>query len=180
MRLALPKIRPSAAQGALCAAATIALLSFAAPARADIGETIIDRCIHGQPLGGFSQSAYAQALKELNSEEEEYSDCSSLIRQAQLAAAGGGGGSTGAGAAPVPIPSTPAEQRTIAHAARAGAEPVQVGGQVIHPGVVHANIASALSSLPAPLLATVVFLLACLILVAGGVLRNRVRARRSD
>jgi hypothetical protein len=58
--------------------------------------------------------------------------------------------------------------------------PVRVGNSVVHPGVVHANIASAFSSLPTPLLATVIFLLACLGLVLGGALRNRFRARHDD
>jgi hypothetical protein len=159
--------------------AAIAVLAFAAPARADVGEAIINKCVHGQPLGGFSQSAYNRALKELNSEEEEYSDCSSLIRQAELAAAAGGG-STGGGAIPVPVASTPAEQRSIAQATHAGSAPLRVGSQVIHPGVVHVDIASALSSLPTPLLATLAFLLACLVAIAGGALRNQIRARRSD
>jgi hypothetical protein len=55
-----------------------------------------------------------------------------------------------------------------------------VGGQLIRPGIVHANIASALSSLPTPLLALIAFLLACLMALGGGVVRNRIRARRSD
>jgi hypothetical protein len=45
---------------------------------------------------------------------------------------------------------------------------------------VHASIASAFSSLPTPLLATLAFLLACLALVVGGAVRNRVRGGRSD
>jgi len=155
-------------------AATV--LWTAAPASADVGETIIQRCTHGQSLAGFSQSAYSQALKELSATAEEYTDCAQLIRQAQLAAASGRTGPVASAAA---IPATPAEQRAIARAAHAGG-PVRVGGQVINPGVVHANIASAISSLPTPLLATTAFLLACLIAVAGGVLRNRLRARRPD
>jgi hypothetical protein len=161
---------------ALAAPFAIALLSSAPPASADVGETIIQRCTHGQSLAGFSQGAYSRALKELNADAEEYTDCAQLIRQAQLAAASG----RGAVAGPVPIPATPAEQRAITHAARAGAGPVKVGDQLIHPGVVHANIASAISSLPTPLLATTAFLLSCLIAVAGSVLRNRLRARRPD
>jgi hypothetical protein len=157
---------------------TVALLSIASPASADVGETIIQRCTHGQSLAGFSQGAYSQALKELSADAEEYTDCAQQIRQAQLAAASGRSGSAGAG--PVPLLATPAEQRAIAHATRTGAGPIKVGDQVIHPGVVRANIASAISSLPTPLLATTAFLLACLIAVAGGVLRNRVRARRRD
>ncbi len=161
------------------AVSVLAMLAMAVPARADVGETIIQRCTHGQSLSGFSQSAYNQALKELSADAEEYTDCSSLIRQAQLAAAGGHEGA-GTAATPVAIPTTPAEQQAIANAARAGAAPLSVGGQVIHPGVVHANIASALSSLPTPLLAVTAFLFAWLIVLAGRVLRNRIRARGSD
>ena len=161
---------------ALAAPFAIALLSSAPAASADVGETIIQRCTHGQSLAGFSQGAYSQALKELNADAEEYTDCAQLIRQAQLGAASGRAGPVAGATA---IPATPAEQRAIAHAAHAGG-PVRVGGQVINPGVVHANIASAISSLPTPLLATTAFLLACLIAVAGGVLRNRLRARRPD
>jgi hypothetical protein len=153
------------------------LLATAAPASADVGETIIQRCTHGQSLGGFSQSDYNKALKELSADAEEYTDCAALIRQAQLAAAGGGGG--GSAAIPVPIAATPAEQRASTRAARAGS-PVRVGAQLVHPGVVHANVASAFSTLPTPLLALIAFLVAFLAAVAGGALRNRIRARRSD
>jgi len=161
---------------ALLLAAT--LLAAAAPASADVGETIIQRCTHGQSLSGFSQSDYSKALKELSADAEEYTDCAAQIRQAQLAAAGGGG--SGSAAVPVPIAATPAEQRAISKAARAGASPVRVGAQVIHPGVVHANVASAFSTLPTPLLALIAFLLAFLLAVAGGALRNRIRARRGS
>jgi hypothetical protein len=160
---------------------TIALQVGVPAAGADQGEAIILRCTHGQSLSGFSQKAYKQALKDLNADTEEYTDCSSLIRQAQLAAAGspgggGGGGSTGTPSAPAVVP-TASERRAITRAGHARPAPVQIGGQTIHPGVVHADIASAFSSLPTPLLAMLAFLLTCLLLVAGGGLRNRVRAR---
>jgi hypothetical protein len=171
--------RVSSTSARLLGLSLLALLGIVSPARADIGETIILRCTHGQSLSGFSQSAYRQALKELNADAEEYTDCSSLIQQAQLAAAGGGGGA-GGGRSAVAIAPTPSEQRAIAGAKRAGAAPEQLGGQVIHPGVVHADIASVFSSLPTPLLATLAFLLACLLLLAGGLLRSRVRARRPN
>jgi hypothetical protein len=161
----------------------LALASIAGPARADVGEEIIRRCTHNESLSGFSQSAYRQALKDLSAGTEEYSNCAQLIRQAQLAAAGSGRGTgTGSSGAPPPtagaVVPTPSEQRAIAHAPSAGAAPLQVGAQTIHPGVVHADIASAFSSLPTPLLATVAFLLLCLLLAAGAGIRNRVRARR--
>jgi hypothetical protein len=159
-------------------------LALAAPAAADIGETIILRCTHAQSLSGFSQSAYNKALKELSADSEEYSNCASQIRQAQLAAAAQGRASSAAGspasAGPAPVAATPAEQKAITRAASASPSPVRVGGQTISPGVVHANIASALSSIPSPLLAALAFLLACVLLLAGFLLRNRLRGRHTD
>jgi hypothetical protein len=152
-----------------------ALLLTSPPARADVGETIIQRCTHGESLSGFSQSAYNQALKELSADAEQYTDCGALIRRAELSAAGGGG----AEAPLVALPATPAEQRALAAARRAGAAPLSVGGTLVHPGVVRANVASAFSTLPTPLLATVAFLLAWLLFVVGRTLRNRVGTRRS-
>jgi hypothetical protein len=169
----------------LAALLTATALASAPIARADVGEKIIQRCTHGESLGGFSQSAYSRALKELSADAEEYTDCSSLIRQAQQAAAagrqsgGGGGAATRAGSI-TPTAASPAERKAVARAAGSGAGPVSLDGQIIHPGVVHASIASALSSLPTPLLATLAFLLACLALVVGGAVRNRVRGGRSD
>jgi hypothetical protein len=181
-----PGIRAKRSRGLLLLGTLLAIaLQPAVPAAsADQGEAIILRCTHGQSLSGFSQEAYKQALKDLNADTEEYTDCSSLIRQAQLAAAGssrgggGGSGSSGGGSAPAVVP-TPAEQRAITSAGHARAAPVQVGEEAIHPGVVHVNVASALSSLPTPLLAMLAFLLSCLLLVAGGALRNRIHARRA-
>jgi hypothetical protein len=158
------------------------LLSFAAPAQADIGEKIILRCTHGESLRGFTQKDYDKALKELETSTEEYSDCASLIHQAQLAAAGslgsstgGGGSSSGGGTATATTPATPAEQRELNRAPSAGAAPLTVGNQVIRPGVVHADLASAFSSLPTPLLAILLFLVACAVALAGGALQKRVR-----
>jgi hypothetical protein len=173
--------------------ATTTLLLAASPADADAGSKIIDKCTHGQSLSGFSQQAYRKALQELPTEVDEYSDCSELIQKAQLAAAGGrasqgaNAGSTAAGAAGgtgfagATKPITPTERRALNHdVRRAGSAPIKVGNQIVHPGVVHANIASAFSSLPTPLLTILAFLLACILLIAGGAIRNRVRARRSD
>jgi hypothetical protein len=172
---------------ALPAVLLIVFLLFATPAGADIGEKIILRCTHGESLRGFSQKDYSKALKELETSLEEYSGCASLIHQAQLAAAGtrggssgGGGGSAAAGATSATAPATPAERNELNSAPRAGSSPQLVGNQLIRPGVVHADIASALSSLPNPLLAILAFLLACTLALAGGEIRNRVRNRHHN
>jgi len=154
-------------------------LAIVSPAGADVGASIISRCTHGQSLSGFSQQAYRQALQELPTEVEEYSDCANLIRPAQLATAGAGG-APGATAAVTATPLTPAESGALKRALKTGSPPLQVGGAVVRPGVVPVNIASAVSSLPTPLLATLAFMLACALVLAGRALQNRVRAHRSS
>jgi hypothetical protein len=162
------------------------LLVFAAPAGASQATKILEACGNGRVPKGYSQQAYRQALKQMSPTLSEYTACSDLIHKAQLAAAAGGsggaggpGGSTGSASAAATPPPTPSEQRTLERVSRSGSKPVQVGDEVIHPGVVHVDIASALSKLPTPLLALIAFLLACALLVGGAALRNRVNARRS-
>jgi hypothetical protein len=162
--------------------ALLILALFAASAGADTGTKIIERCTHGQSIGGFSQQDYNRALQELPTEVEEYSDCANLIRRAQLAAAGGGnGGSSGGGSPPTTAtPLSPSERTALKRVPETGATPLRVGGQLVHPGVVHANIASALSSLPDPLLAILAFMLACAFALGGRAIRNGIRAHRSS
>jgi hypothetical protein len=157
-------------------------LATASPARADDpGHKIIRLCAEGKSLAGFPPSAYAKALKEISATTEEYSECGQLIRAAQQAAARGHGATGAPGAAlPQAVAATPAEQRSIAGAAKSGSGAVNLGGDEIHPGVVHANIASAFSTLPTPLLVLIAFLLACLLAFGGRSLQHRIRDGRSD
>jgi hypothetical protein len=155
-------------------------LCMLATASADTGAKIIERCTHGQSLSGFSQKDYRRALQELPTEVEEYSDCANLIRNAQLAALGGTGGGPGSsGPAAVATPLSPAEQSSLTQAPKTGSAPLSIGDQLVHPGVVHADIASAFSSLPDPLLAVLILLLACTAALGGRAILNGVRARRS-
>jgi hypothetical protein len=155
--------------------ATLAL-ALAAPAFATSpGERVILRCTHGESLRGFSQSAYRQALRELSADAEEYSSCAAQIRQAQIEAAAHHGAAAGAGGPLVALAATPSELRSLGAVKRHGSGPVSVGGELVHPGVVHASVASAFSTLPAPLLAVLALLLACLLLTGGLTLRRRVR-----
>jgi hypothetical protein len=168
------RTRRSALASAL--ALGVACLCAAVPAHADNGSTIIERCTHGQSLGGFSQRDYRRALAELPTEVEEYSDCGNLIRRAQLAAAGAGSPSAGAGTIATPL--TPAEQRRVGAIAHTAAPPVLVGTQVVHPGVIHADISSALNSLPNALIAILAAVLAGALTFAGRAIRDRVTNRR--
>jgi hypothetical protein len=162
-------------------AALVALACLASVAAADTGTKIIERCTHGQSLSGFSQKDYRRALQELPTEVEEYSDCANLIRHAQLAAAGagGGGGSGGGGSSPLPTTPSPSEQTSLKGASKASSGPLPVGGADVQPGVIHTNLSSAFSSLPAPLLAVIVFLLACAAALGVRALEKGIRDHRS-
>jgi len=161
--------------------ALVAALALALPAGATASASevtkIYEACGNNMVPTGYSQQTYAQAIREMEPFLAEYTNCPDLIRKAQLARAAGTG-APGAGAAGGPSRApTPAEQHTLESIPRASAPPVRVGGQVVHPGVVRVNLASAFSTLPAPLLALLAFMLACALLLAGRVLRNRVRTR---
>jgi hypothetical protein len=171
-------------RGLIALAAVVLATALAAPAASasNVVQQLIERCGHGESLSGFSQGDYAKALKQLSATTEEYSECAQLIRAAQLAAAANRGNPTGsrAAAANGPLEATAAERRSLAGAASAGARPVSIGGQEIHPGVVHADIASALSTLPTPVLVLLAFLLACALGTGVAIVRRRVRDGHSD
>lgn len=156
------------------------LACMAAAASADKGAQIIERCTHGKSLSGFSQKDYHRALQELPTEVEEYSDCANLIRQAQLAALSGGGGSSGGGPPTTLTPISPEEQTALSHTSKSGAVPQSVGDQLVAPGVVHASVSSAFSSLPDPVLALLALLLACALALSGRSIYHGVRAWRTD
>jgi hypothetical protein len=173
---------PSPRRVTLAVLATLLLaLAAAAPAGASEATRILEACSNGTQPTGYSQQAYSQAIKQMPPELAEYTDCPDLIHKAQLAGAagshGGPGGSGGSGAAATVAPPTPSEQHTLESVPHASS-PVHLDGEVIHPGVVHVDIASALSALPTPLLALLAFLLACALLLLGRAVRGRVRARR--
>lgn len=168
--------RSIAATAALLA---IALFAGASPAAAGVGQTIVEKCAHGEPFSGYSQNAYREALEQMSTEVREYLDCERLIRKAEIAAAGGGtGAGAGTASSNVALPLTPAEQRAVQRAHSHGSAPVRVGNEAIRPGVVHANIASAVNTLPHSLFAVLALLLASALVLAAGEVRKRVNARR--
>lgn len=158
----------------------LALLGFASTAAANEAQTILEKCAHNKPINGYSQNAYREALKQMPTILSEYSPCAEQIRKAELAAAGGGGGLTSASSSPpnTPLALTPTEQQAVQSAHHNGATPVQVGSEPIRPGVIHADIASAVNTLPHSLLAVLALMLASALLLGLGEVRKRVRARR--
>ncbi|MFZ1154554.1 MAG: hypothetical protein WAN93_06575 [Solirubrobacteraceae bacterium] len=160
------------------ALAAFALLAGAPAAQASQAQTIIEKCGHGEPFSGYSQSAYREALKHMPTEVSEYTDCANLIRKDELAAVGGGAGAAASGpSSNVALPLTPSEQHAVQSAHKAGSAPIRVGSVPIRPGVVHANIDSAVNTLPHSLFAVLAFLLAGALALAVGEVVKRVRAR---
>jgi hypothetical protein len=161
--------------------ATVALLWGAAAVQASQAQTIIEKCGHGEPIGGFTQNAYREALNHMPTEVSEYTDCPNQIRKAELAAAGGGASAPASGTSPnVALPLSPAEQRAVQSAHSKGPAPVRIGNEPIQPGVVHADIASAVSTLPRSLLAVLAVLVVGAVTLAVGEVRERVRTRRDN
>ncbi len=175
---ALPAVASSTASASVIASTSSAGV-IASTASASEAQKIIEKCGHKEPFGGYSQSAYREALKQLPTEVSEYTDCENLIRKDELAAAGGGGGASAPGVSPnVALPLTPSEQRAVQSAHRNGSAPVRVGNEPIRPGVVHADIASVVNTLPRSLVAALAFMLLAALLLVAGEVRKRVRARR--
>lgn len=172
--------------GTIAVAAVATLLTLGAnPALGSEASTIIKRCAEAQSLSGFSQKGYREALKQMPTVASEYSDCPTLIRKAELAAAGGGiGGGGGLGESAgvtsnAPIPLTPAEQQEVLRAHRHGSAPVLVGAKPLKPGVVHADLASTTSTLPSSLLTVLGLLIGAGLLFGAGETVKRVRAGRN-
>jgi hypothetical protein len=165
-------------RGSLIGALIALALALGAPAAlASIGQTIVEKCAHGESFGGYTQAQYREALKGMSTEVREYTPCESLIRKAELAAAGGGTGGAAA-SAHVALPLTPSEQRAVQSAHKHGSTPVVIGKEPIRPGVVHANIASAVNTLPHSLFAVIALLIAAALGLALWEVRKRVDARR--
>ena len=98
------------------------------------------------------------------------------------AGSGGASRSSGSGGATknaAPAPPTPAEQQAVRKAITTGANPVNVGGQLVQPGAVGA-LASDDRRIPTSLLALLVALAVCALAATGAVGWHRVLARRAD
>jgi hypothetical protein len=163
-------------------------------------QALIKDCLkNGRVVGHYSQQDYSQALANLPTDVAEYSDCAGVIRRAQLSSAVGGGGAVsarsgtigagaGGGGAPTapanpradPLSSAaPSERAAVDQARRGGSTAVDVGGQLLRPGVVAARTSSILNALPTPLLVALGALTLIGLAVAGRFARDLVRARRA-
>lgn len=183
----------------------IAALGLLVPAVAQAGSRaqMYRDCQDGKINGKYTQKQFSDALANVPTDVDEYTDCRDVIRRAQLAAAGGGGsrgsgtgagtgagggtgsgtgagsgGSAGGRADPLAAAS-PKERAAVERTRKAKSAPVQVAGKLIAPAPLGYAEHSSLSDIPTPLLVVLILLLASA-LAAGGIwLRSRVIARRA-
>ena len=173
-----------------------ALSAMPAAALADSAAVIRD-CQDGRVDGKYSQREFSQALRNIPTDVDEYTDCRDVIRRAQLGAAGGSGGASGGGAAGgAPLSSaaanagktaaqileaaTPAERAAVAQATgQAGAAPVRIGGRTVSPDSFGLSPAGAANVLPIPLIVALALLGLGLAVAGIQTIRSRVLARRT-
>jgi hypothetical protein len=152
------------------------------------GDAVIKDCTDdGVIQGKHSQKDYRDALAHLPTDIDEYTDCRSVIKRAQVGGtggSGGGGGGTAGGAGPAagdPLATaTPAERAAVATAiAKGGAEPIRIGGKLVQPGKLGFGGLGSPTSLPTSLIAVLVALALSVAAAAGTYVRNRVLERRA-
>ena len=138
-------------------------------------QEVLRDCVDGKIDGTYSQKDFREALQNLSSDVDQYTDCRGVIEAARLNAASGSSASGGSAASgslalpsfgPDPLASaTPAQRVAVAAAQQTAPPSLTIGGKVVEPAALGARrpVASSLASLPAPLLATIV-----LAMLAGG------------
>jgi hypothetical protein len=144
------------------------------------GRSVVRDCTdNGRIDSDHSQSDYNDALRNMPSDVDEYTDCRQIIERAKREDAkksstgsgptggGGGGGPTGTGGGPSftpapttapTIPPTRAERDVLGAAGAAGGGAVQVAGEPIVPGGTGLTEAAFRHDVPGPLLVLLVLL----------------------
>jgi hypothetical protein len=181
--------RPTARRLPLAALLLSVFGLAAASAQASPVALINDCMTNGRIVGHYSAQDYSQALANLPTDVAEYSDCAGVIRRAELAAAAGTRSASppvsAAGAAAAANPrqnpldyAAASEKAAVAQAQRSGSAQVDVGGQLLRPGVVAARTSTIFNALPTPLLFALGALVLVGLAVCGRYARDLVRARR--
>jgi hypothetical protein len=145
------------------------LVASAAPARASYMDVIRDCSEDGVLDKSYSQKELSKALDRLPSDLDEYTDCRTVIRDAQLGGHKHAGAKGKRGLRADSTPPSPEEQRKLQEASK-NPSPVKIGGKTVTPGF----RASALGSdLPGYVLAALIALGAATL--AGGAFASQRR-----
>jgi hypothetical protein len=162
----------------LTAAAAVALCTLvpASAAQASGADVIKDCVQNGRLTKVYTQKEYRDALAHIPSDVDEYTNCRSVIRRAELGLGSGGGGqgtsqNPFAGATPEEVARA---QGDIAAARKSGVAQQRIGGGLVTPGALSYRQVRAVSKLPTPLLVLVILI----VLGAAGLSYNLFRSRR--
>ena len=175
----------------LCAA-----LLAPAGASADYQRLLLDACGNdGTVNGNYSQSEYRDALANIPTDADQYSDCRAILTAAQLSAASGGSGSGGgasdgaasSGGSAVTQQSTtsqPSKSETnsvdaaVSDAVKNGGGPVVIGAATVNPDALGAS--RSISSLPTALIVALALIGSAAIAAILLLIIPRVRAYYAD
>jgi hypothetical protein len=181
------------------ASVVVVLLFAASPAFAGTREQILRECQDGRLTGDYTAREIRDARNNIPTDIDQYSDCRDVLSRALAGLAGGGngggsgsgggggagggfggGGSGGAGgtggSGGLLTPTSPADQKALADAARSGGGPVQIGGASVVPGATGFAAGAARHSLPATLVVLLVLLAAAAVLALAPGARRRAGA----
>lgn len=193
-----------AARTTLAALAASAAVASAPTSAVAASTAVIRDCQDGKIDGRYSQKEFSEALRNIPTDVDEYTDCRDVIRRAQLGAAGGSsskadgasaaGGSSGGAAPPPPSSATanagktaaqilqgasPAERAAVTQATGRAGGPVEVGGKLVSPNAAGLSPAGAANVVPTPLIVALVLLGLGLALGATQTIRSHVLTRRT-
>jgi hypothetical protein len=162
----------------MAAAAVAVCTLLPAPAAFASGADVIKDCVqNGRLTKVYTQKEYHDALAHIPSDVDEYTNCRSLIRHAELGLGGSSGGGQGTSQNPF-AGATPEEvtraQGDIAAARKSGPAQQRIGGDLVTPGALAYRQVRAVSKLPTPLIVLVVLI----VLGAAGLSANLLRSRR--
>lgn len=175
----------------LCAA-----LLAPAGASADYQRLLLDACGNdGTVNGNYTQSEYRDALANIPTDADQYSDCRAILTAAQLSAASGGSGSGGgasdgaasSGGSAVTQQSTtsqPSKSETnsvdaaVSDAVENGGGPVVIGAATVNPDALGAS--RSISSLPTALIVALALIGSAAIAAILLLIIPRVRAYYAD
>jgi hypothetical protein len=175
----------------LCAA-----LLAPAGASADYQRLLLDACGNdGAVNGNYTQSEYRDAIANIPTDADQYSDCRAILTAAQLSAASGGSGSGGgasdgaasSGGSAVTQQSTtsqPSKSETnsvdaaVSDAVKNGGGPVVIGAATVNPDALGAS--RSISSLPTALIVALALIGSAAIAAILLLIIPRVRAYYAD
>ncbi len=175
----------------LCAA-----LLAPAGASADYQRLLLDACGNdGTVNGNYTQSEYRDAIANIPTDADQYSDCRAILTAAQLSAASGGSGSGGSGSGgsassggsavtQQSATSQPSKSETnsvdaaVSDAVKNGGGPVVIGAATVNPDALGAS--RSISSLPTALIVALALIGSAAIAAILLLIIPRVRAYYAD